>query len=95
MRQQQVKIGECGILLRQNRYIYYLITKERYFHKPTYDSLRETLEWMRNHAILNGVDEISMPKIGCGLDRLQWDKVETIIKNTFIRTDIKITVYEL
>eukprot|EP01084_Bolivina_argentea_P059189 108042_1 len=34
LRQQQVSVGECGILLRQNRYIYYFITNERYCHKP-------------------------------------------------------------
>ena len=67
LRKQQVQIGECGILLRQNRYIYYMITKERYFHKPTYNSLTQTLEYMKNHAVINGVDQISMPKIGCGL----------------------------
>lgn len=31
-----------------------------------------------------------MPKIGCGLDRLQWDKVKEIIINTFKDIDLEI-----
>eukprot|EP00483_Globobulimina_turgida_P004593 UN04602 len=95
LRKQKVKIGECAILLRQNRYIYYLITKERYFHKPSYYSMTQSLKYMKNHAVIHNVKHISMPKIGCGLDRLQWNKVEQIIKNVFKNTDIKITVYQL
>jgi hypothetical protein len=33
-----------------------------------------------------------MPIIGCGLDRLQWDKVSEIIKDVFKDTDIEILV---
>jgi len=95
MRKQNVKVGEAAILFRDNRYIYNLVTKERSFHKPTYDTIRASIEYMRNHAVINNVSSISMPKIGCGLDRLQWQKVETIIHNAFKSTNVSITVYEL
>ena len=36
-----------------------------------------------------------MPKIGCGLDKLDWNVVITIIKNVFLETTIKIDVYYL
>ena len=32
------------------RFVYHLITKVRYFHKPTYKALRLSLEAMKNHA---------------------------------------------
>ena len=35
----------------------------------------------------------AMPKIGCGLDKLDWNVVITIIKNVFLETTIKIDVY--
>merc|ERR1719461_1358027 len=95
LRKQNVQVGGVGVLLRQNRYVYYLITKERYFHKPTYDTLTASLETMRNHAVVNEVKHIAMPKIGCGLDRLQWNRVESIIKRVFKETNIKVSVYEL
>ena len=34
-----------------------------------------------------------MPKIGCGLDKLDWNAVRTMIKNVFLETPIKIDVY--
>lgn len=33
-----------------------------------------------------------MPKIGCGLDRLQWGKVREIIKEIFGDLDIEVRV---
>merc|ERR1740123_2784350 len=95
LRRQKVEVGGVGVLMRQNRFVYYLITKPRYFHKPTYETLSHSLENMKNHAMFNGVTAICMPKIGCGLDRLQWNRVEGIIKDTFKATNISITVYEL
>ena len=95
LRKQNVQVGGVGVLLRQNRYVYYLITKERYFHKPTYGTLTASLQSMCSHAVSNQVKHIAMPKIGCGLDRLQWNQVESIIKSVFKGTNIRVTVYEL
>ena len=65
------------------RFVYHLITKVRYFHKPTYKALRLSLEAMKNHAESKNVVRISMPQIGCGLDKLDWSKVRTLIKEVF------------
>ena len=40
------------------------------------------------------VKKVAMPVIGCGLDRLKWDKVSEIIKETFGDTDIEIIIYK-
>ena len=50
---------------------------------------------MRAHAAANYVNEIATPKIGCGLDKLEWPKVEKIIKEVFGDTDMQIKVYYL
>ncbi|KAL1021041.1 hypothetical protein UPYG_G00007940 [Umbra pygmaea] len=93
---EQKKVsGQCAVLRREERFVYYLITKKRFSHKPTYDSLRKSLEDMKCHCLQNGVTSISMPRIGCGLDRLSWDKVEKILEQVFHTTDISITVYSL
>lgn len=72
-----------------------LITKKRYFHKPTYRSLKSALEVMKTICIENGISRVAMPTIGCGLDRLQWNKVNKIIKEVFGDTDIEILVCRL
>ena len=72
-----------------------MITKEKYWHKPTYSSIGKSIEYMRDHAVSNSVKHICMPKIGCGLDRLQWNRVAKIIEQAFDGTGIAVTVYVL
>ena len=65
------------------RYLYHLVTKQKYFNKPTYSTLRASLERMRTHAENNGIPRISMPCIATGLDQLDWEKVKLLIQETF------------
>ena len=59
-----------------------------------YDSLRQSLEAMTNHANKHKITQISMPKAGCGLDRLEWHKVERLIKEICAQSNLTITVYD-
>lgn len=69
-----------------------LITKERYFHKPTYQSLKSALAAMKKICEKESIIKIAMPIIGCGLDKLSWNKVSEIIKEIFGNSDIEILV---
>ena len=77
-----------------------LVTKSKYWQKPTYDSLKESLMEFRdtlcrfyNYTFF--AKTLVMPRIGCGLDKLNWDKVKEIIKEIFEDTDVAIEVYYL
>ena len=72
--------------------VFNLITKRKYFQKPTYDSLREALEDMKEQANNLLITKLAMPKIGCGLDRLEWNRVKEILEEIFEDTDIEILV---
>lgn len=72
--------------------IYNLITKRNYYDKPTYKSLKEALTIMKEDIILYKIKYLAMPKIGCGLDRLHWDRVKEIIEELFQDIDIEILV---
>ncbi|KYR02962.1 hypothetical protein DLAC_00445 [Tieghemostelium lacteum] len=82
-----------------NRYIYYLITKNYYYEKyavnmlPNYITLSQSLTAMKNHMIKNKVESVIMPKIGCGLDCMEWSQVKEVLCDTFKDTDISIKVY--
>ena len=85
--------GYFAILYIGDRNVINLITKERYWHKPSYSSLKASLLNAKEITIHNNIKYLAMPVIGCGLDRLQWSKVSAMIKEIFADTDIEIVVY--
>ena len=72
--------------------VFNLATKAKCFQKPTYESLTEALEMMKDKIISLKINNLAMPMIGCGLDRLQWLRVKKIIENVFMDTDINILI---
>ena len=82
-------------LLETRRYLYLLVTKQTYFNKPTYSTLRAFLERMRTHAENNSISRISIPCIGTGLDQLDWHKVKLLIQETFRTSPVQVVVYIL
>lgn len=75
--------------------VFNLVTKNKCWHKPTYESLRESLEMMKEYLMFLGANKLAMPWIGCGLDKLQKDKVYDIICEVFEDMDIYIMICEL
>lgn len=75
--------------------VFNLITKERYFHKPTYSNLYDALMDMREQCEQKDITKLAMPLIGCGLDRLSWDNVSEIIEDVFEETNIDILICTL
>lgn len=72
--------------------VFNLITKERYFHKPTIITMRLALEKMKQICLENNIKKIAMPVIGCGLDRLNWNDVSEQIKSVFTDMHVEILV---
>ena len=82
-----------GVVSVKNiRPIFNLETKKKYYQKPTYESLEQSLIDMKKQCIALKVKLIAMPKIGCGLDKLKWEKVKVILVNVFKDMDIEILV---
>ena len=75
--------------------VFNLVTKARYFHKPTYDSLYDTLIDMREQCEDYDITKIAMPLIGCGLDKLNWQQVREVIEDVFGESDIEILICRL
>lgn len=70
-----------------------LVTKEKYWHKPTLDTMEQALRKMKELLSSNDFPKkIAMPRIGCGLDRLKWNDVEKIIEKVFEDFEIDILV---
>lgn len=69
-----------------------LITKNKYFEKPTLKTLEESLISLKKYILNHNIHFLAMPKIGCGLDRLNWEDVSNLIKEIFEDLDIEIII---
>ena len=77
------------------RYIYNLVTKEKFCDEPNLSTLSKTLETMEIHARTNGVSTISIPKLGCALDQPNWQEVVKLLRDNFAYADVQFVVYTL
>ena len=83
--------GDCLLVDRT----FNLITKERVYQKPTYKSITNALLEMKKICLEKNITKIAMPLIGCGIDKLEWDRVSSIILDVFNETDIEILVCKI
>ncbi|CAM1319822.1 OARD1 (predicted) [Pycnogonum litorale] len=95
LKSQQKKTGGVAVLKRKHRFIYNLVTKKSAWDKPTYKSLRSSLEALKKHCVSHDVRLLCMPKIGCGLDGLIWEMVKEIIGEVFRGINISVKIYSL
>lgn len=93
---QNQRSGGLAILENETnngkRYIYYLVTKTISSFKPTYEDFWFSLKKLRDHIRKNEVKKLAIPKLGCGLDRLDWDIVKSMIQFIFKDVDVEIVV---
>lgn len=79
-------VGEDG------RLVFNMITKEFSWGKPTYATFEGALNDLVNMCESANITKLAIPKIGCGLDRLDWSKVRVMIEDKFAHLDIEILV---
>ena len=77
----------------QSRYIYLLMTEEKYTDVAKYDDLKSCLREMSAHAALKGVSCFAMPRIGVVDGRLQWMNVAICLESIFQDVYGTLTVY--
>lgn len=90
--QQGQSSGGLAVLPDTTRFVYYLVTKNAFSDKPTYDSLWSSLLNLREHILAYGVFKLAIPALGCGLDGLSWPTVRSLVISCFAEVDIEILV---
>lgn len=91
-------VGTCILLCPKGRPsgVFYLVTKPISARcKPTYESIESSIIDMFRQAKENNITKIAMPRIGCGLDRLRWERVKKILEDYQQGTGIKLLVCTL
>ena len=83
----------CQVLTIDN--VYNLVLKKNPSKKAKYKKMRCVLENLKTEMKANLVTKVAMPKIGCGHEGLDWERVREIIEEVFGDTDIEILICSL
>ncbi len=89
------EVGKCYGYTEPSprRSVINIVTKEHYYDKPTYDDFTRALENLRDVVVSHKIRFLAIPRIGCGLDNLDWERVWYIINGVFWGVDVAIVVY--
>ncbi|KAL4154077.1 hypothetical protein QTP88_001910 [Uroleucon formosanum] len=69
---QHPKSHELLYIHHGNRYILYMVTKPKYWQKPSLEDMFLNLQNLKCVCIELNIVELAMPRIGSGLDQLDW-----------------------
>lgn len=73
--------------------VFNLVTKESYWQKPTDLSMAGAIVNLVSQCRRHNVKKLAMPRIGCGLDKMEWGVVREMLKQAFsVIDDIEILV---
>ena len=87
-------VGDTAKLTRGHRHIFYLITKEKYYHKPTLNSLKKCLLHLKKQVVELGIISLDIPKIASGLDKIPWTITKQLLLEVFFDLlDFELTVW--
>ncbi|KAG5880375.1 hypothetical protein JTB14_027282 [Gonioctena quinquepunctata] len=84
--EQKKMVEEVAELRLSEKNVYYMVTKFRYYEKPSYRSVWNALRNLKKKCEENKDQYLAMPKIACGLDGLSWEKVQAMIEFILIPT---------
>ena len=68
-------------------YIFYLVTKTRYFDKPTFPDARQTMRAFVNMALKYDVQRVHIPLLCTGWDDMAWPETYHFLAETLLEID--------
>lgn len=75
-------------------FVFNLGTQEYIGANATYPAVGKSLTSMRSQLFANSLTSVAIPKIGCGIGGLNWERVKGLIEDVFRDTTLDIYVYD-
>lgn len=88
----QFKIGEVAVQEVEDRKILHMVTKEISDETPKWKNFKKAVHNLKTLCTVQNIKEIAMPKIGSGLDQLDWPRSLRLIKKIFSDSKIEVQV---
>lgn len=76
---QNKNVGQCAHIKQGKRNIYYMVTKDKSNEKPKYENVFKTINNLRETLESQKIQYLTLPKIACGLDGLDWKIIKAMI----------------
>lgn len=95
LKRQKAAPGQIAVLKCGTTWIINLVTKSKFYEKPTPDTLHSSLVHMKHFMNQQGLRLVCIPKIATGRDKMPWSLVEQLLKNVFDNSNILIIVHTL
>ncbi|KAJ8958638.1 hypothetical protein NQ318_016363 [Aromia moschata] len=96
LRRQRPEVGRVLQITaaeqEKERSVFYLVTKQLSHHKPTYQTVWDTLVELRDVLLSQSISSLAIPKIASGLDGLDWRVIRSMLEVLFRFTRIEILV---
>ncbi|KAJ8947071.1 hypothetical protein NQ318_019966, partial [Aromia moschata] len=96
LRRQRPEVGRVLQITaaeqEKERSVFYLVTKQLSHHKPTYQTVWDTLVELRDVLLSQSISSLTIPKIASGLDGLDWRVIRSMLEVLFRFTGIEVLV---
>ncbi|KAJ8946812.1 hypothetical protein NQ318_002091 [Aromia moschata] len=96
LRRQRPEVGRVLQITaaeqEKERSVFYLVTKQLSHHKPTYQTVWDTLVELRDVILSQSISSLAIPKIASGLDGLDWRVIRSMLEVLFRFTGIEVLV---
>ena len=87
------KVEDILISQVEERKLLYIITRELFYHKPTYETIFNSLQNLKAYCIKNGIVKLACPRLDCSLDGRKWEIIREMLRFIFHGSSVHILVY--
>ena len=79
---------------QHQRFTYNLLTKIRFFHDASYETLELSLHALKQQLKRHNIQKLAIPKLGRGYDQLHWPSDFSILYKVFSGSNLTITIFQ-
>ncbi|KAL4100697.1 hypothetical protein QTP88_020731 [Uroleucon formosanum] len=93
LRRQKCQITEIATINVNNHQVFYIITKEFFWQKASYEILFQSIQNLKSICVKYKVTQLASPRLGCDLDGLKWEVVRNMLRYIFRDSPVYIQIY--
>jgi hypothetical protein len=90
---QNKKMTEIASVKHGDRQVIYIINKNVFREKPTLETMFACIQNLRIFCEEQNIRKLAIPRIGSGLDELNWEIVRSMIRYVFKNSKIRVVIF--